>query len=411
MRKTLTDKGVAALKPRPQRCAFADPELRGHYVRVQPSGAKVFVIVARDPNGKQVWVTIGAVDVMPVGEARERAREAIRRVRSGLPAFDTGPDTFQAVAEQWLKRHAQAKRLRSEKQITRLLRVHVFPQWAARPFMEIRRSHVAALLDHVEDTTSARQADCVLTVVRSIMNWFAIRHDDYAVPIVRGMRRQNPKEHARARVLADDEIRATWKQAEANGKFGAFVHIALLTAQRRAKIAGMRWQDLNGAEWSIPKEPREKDNAGVLILPQIALDMIGAQPRFADNPHVFAGRGARPFNGFSKLKKTFDGRLPPGAVAPWAIHDLRRSSRSLLSGRRSPSREARANQVRALTPSSVASWPKTFIAKTSRRPKWSPSLRRSRSASASWRRSAAVCERTCGEIPRRLGVPSTRSAK
>jgi integrase len=329
MRKTLTDKGAAGLRSRPQRYAFPDPELRGHYVRVQPSGAKAFVIVARDPNGKQVWVNIGAADVLSIKDARKKARVALERVRAGLPASETGADTFQAVAEQWLKRHAQAKRLRSEKQITRLLRVHVFPQWAARPFMDIRRSDVAALLDHVEDHHSARQADCVLTVVRSIMNWFATRHDAYAVPIVRGMRRQNPKEQARARILSDDEIRAIWKQAEANGMFGAFIRIALLTAQRRTKVAGMKWADLSDGEWTIPKEPREKDNAGVLVLPQVALDVIEAQLRFADNPHVFAGRGNCCFNSYSRLKRKFDAKL--SGVAPWVIHDLRRTARSLLS--------------------------------------------------------------------------------
>ena len=50
MRKTLTDKGVAALKPRAGRYAFPDSQLAGHYVRVQPSGAKSFVAVTRDPN-------------------------------------------------------------------------------------------------------------------------------------------------------------------------------------------------------------------------------------------------------------------------------------------------------------------------------------------------------------------------
>ena len=59
MRKTLSDKGVAALKVRPQRYAYPDPELRGHYVRVQPSGAKAFVTVARSPAGKQVWTHVG----------------------------------------------------------------------------------------------------------------------------------------------------------------------------------------------------------------------------------------------------------------------------------------------------------------------------------------------------------------
>jgi integrase len=332
MRRTLTDKGVQALKPRAVRYAHPDPELVGHYVRVQPGGAKSFVAVARDPHhGKQVWVVIGAADVTSIDQARRRARDAIQRIRAGLPAFAELPDTFQAIAEQWLKRHAQAKRLRSEKQITRLLHVHVYPQWGARPFMGIRRSHVAALLDHVEDKHSARQADCVLTVVRSIMNWYATRHDDYAVPVVKGMRRQNPAEHARDRILSDTEIAAIWKTAEVNGKFGAFVRLALLTAQRKTKVATMKWTDLNGAEWTIPRDPREKDNAGVLVLPQNALDIINTQPQLVDNPHVFAGRGAQPVTGFSVLKQTFDGRLPPGVVAPWTIHDLRRTARSLLS--------------------------------------------------------------------------------
>ena len=57
MRKTITDKGIAALKPRAARFAFPDPELRGHYIRVQPSGAKAFVSVARDPAGRQIWTT------------------------------------------------------------------------------------------------------------------------------------------------------------------------------------------------------------------------------------------------------------------------------------------------------------------------------------------------------------------
>ena len=52
MRKSLSDAGVAALKPRAARYAFPDPELRGHLIRIQPSGAKSYVAVTRDPAGK-----------------------------------------------------------------------------------------------------------------------------------------------------------------------------------------------------------------------------------------------------------------------------------------------------------------------------------------------------------------------
>ena len=88
MRKTLTNKGVVALKPRAERYAAPDPQLTGHYVRVQPSGAKAFVAVARDPAGKQLWTTISTTDVMNITEARELARDIIKRVRAGLPAVE-----------------------------------------------------------------------------------------------------------------------------------------------------------------------------------------------------------------------------------------------------------------------------------------------------------------------------------
>jgi integrase len=329
MRKTLTDRGVAALKPRPQRYAFPDPQLSGHYVRIQPGGAKAFVVVARSPAGKQIWATVGAADVMPIDEARARARAAIGRIRDGLPAFEAPSESFEVIAGQWIKRHGEAKQLRSLKNIERLLRVHVFPRWLDRPFLSIRRSDVAALLDHVEDHHGARQADLVLAVVSSVMNWQAVRADDYTPPIVRGMRRQGPKAQARVRILDDDEIRAIWKAAEGAGRFGAIIRLCLLTAQRRTKVSTMKWADVSAdGVWTIPQALREKNSAGSLQLPQAALDIIRAQPRLVDNPHVFGMRHDKPFSGFSVPKRAFDAKL---RVKPWVIHDLRRTARSLMS--------------------------------------------------------------------------------
>jgi integrase len=329
VRKSLTDKGVSALKPRAARYAFADPELRGHYIRVQAGGSKSFVTVTLSPNGKQVWTTIGSADAMSIDEARGRAREAIQRVRAGLPAVVARGETFGNVATNWLKRHVVAKGLRSRPEIERLLARHVLPLWENREFVSIRRTDVAALLDEVEDNHGARQADYVLNITRGLMNWYATRHDDYGAPIVRGMRRQSPHAQKRARTLDDDEIRKIWKQAEASGVYGAIVQFALLTAQRRAKIVTLKWNDVStDGEWIIPKEPREKDTAGTLMLPKRALAIMQVQPRLVSNPYVFAGRGDSPVNGFSKSKARFDKAC---GVTGWRIHDLRRTSRSLLS--------------------------------------------------------------------------------
>src|SRR5262245_2477522 len=134
-RRHLSDQGVKALKPKAARYAYPDPELAGHYVRVTPSGVKSYVAVARDPLGKQIWVTIAATDHIGIEEARAQARTIITRVKAGKPASEpppVAPDSFETVARNWLKRHVEAKRLRTRDEIERVLTRYVFPQLGSR---------------------------------------------------------------------------------------------------------------------------------------------------------------------------------------------------------------------------------------------------------------------------------------
>ena len=331
MRKTLTDKGVTALKPRPKRYSYPDPELRGLWIRIQPSGAKSFAAVTCSPDGRQIWASIGAADAMPIAVARERAKAILQRVRSGLPPVEPKAETFGAVVATWRKRHVEANGLRSAPEINRLLAAHILPAWKDREFTSIRRSDVASLLDKVEDKHGARAADYVLNITRAVMNWYATRSDDYVPPLVRGMKRQ--KTMPRFRVLDDDELRSLWRASESAGSFGALVRLCLLTAQRSRKVATMKWADLDleSGVWMIPKAAREKDSGGALALPGTALDIIRARPLFASNPHVFPGRGGDgPFRGFGASKATLDSKLPQ-EMSSWTIHDLRRSARSLMA--------------------------------------------------------------------------------
>ncbi len=338
-RKTLTDNMILKLKPEAKRLTMPDPEMRGHYVRITPKGAKSFVAVARDPSGKQIWATIGGADVLTIAEAREQAREAIRRIKAGQPAFEpppTKPDTLKDIAENWMQRHVRAKGLRTEPEISRILNKYVYPILKDRDFETIKRSDVTKLLDMVEDGSGSRQADIVLATLSSIMRWHASRSDDYVPPIVRGMRRDDGHAQKRARILDDDEIRAVWTAAE--GTFGAFVKLALLTGQRRQKIASMKWGDvtIDGTR-NIPTEDREIGNGGSLVLPEMAVDIIRTQKRIGGNPYVFAGRGDGHYQGFSPAKRSLDAKVP---IAPWTVHDLRRTSRSLMARAGVPSASA-----------------------------------------------------------------------
>jgi integrase len=235
-----------------------------------------------------------------------------------------------------------AKGLRSKEEIVRHLKI-VNAEWARTPFFEIRRKTVNALLDKIAVERSPLQADAVLATLRSIMNWYATRDDEYTSPIVKGMHRDHRKasDRARRRILNDDELRALWAGADqVNGAFGAIVKLLLLTAQRREKVATMKWADVQDGIWTIATEAREKGNAGQLRLPAAALEIIAAQPVIDDNPHVFPGSPHGPwreaarsrppsFNSWSQRKAEIDAALPP--MPNWTLHDLRRTARSLMS--------------------------------------------------------------------------------
>jgi integrase len=208
-----------------------------------------------------------------------------------------------------------------------LLNKHLIPAWGGRDFRSIKRGDVAALLDQVEDRSGARSADLVLSIISSIANWYAKRCDDYVSPVIRGMKRHSTKDHARSRILSDEEIRAVWNAAE--GTYGDILKMLLLTGQRRDKVAGMKWDDVSvDGVWHVPNGSREKGAGGTLALPQMALDIIRARPRMGANPFVFAGRGNGRFT-IWRNKLALDAKLT--GMAPWVIHDLRRTARSLMS--------------------------------------------------------------------------------
>jgi integrase len=328
----LTDKQLAAKKRRSKRYIQADPQQRGLYVRIPPDGPIAFAAVARDPYGKQVWATLGTTADMKINEARERAREAIRRIKDGQKAIEPPkpkPESVAEVAENWLRRHVEKNRHRTAGEMRRQVEKYILPYWRDRIFVEIKRADVTALLDAIEDKHGASMADAILTTLRSIAGWVQARNDDYMPPFVRGMRRVPKAVHNRARKLDDDELRKVWRSAGEAGQFGVLVCLLLLTAQRREKLLTMRWDDIDGdGVWTIRTEEREKGNPGRLQLPKLALDIVGVQPRFVGNAFVFAGQSAKPWLVSSKFKRRLDDQ---SGVSGWRLHDLRRTARSLMS--------------------------------------------------------------------------------
>ena len=331
--KTITDAFVRTVKlpnkfakdgSKPQRqIAYIDTLERGLalVLVVSYGGSKTFRAMTYT-NGKAQTYKLGTYPQMTVKEARAKAREYWTNPERFEAKAESG--TFKEVSDNWIKRHVEHNGLISRPEIERNLKKYVLPKWKDRKFIEIRRKDVNTLLDHIVDNHGRVQADVVLTTVRGICTWYQSRDEDYVSPIVRGMKRSNAP--SRKRILSEDELRTLWK---VNDRFGSIIKVALLTAQRRSKVAGMKREEVKDGVWTVDQQEREKGTGGALKLPTIALDIINRQPIVKGNPYIFASAHGKHFNSFGRCKQQLDGILPD--MPHWTPHDLRRTARSLMS--------------------------------------------------------------------------------
>src|SRR6267142_1222249 len=75
-----------------------------------------------------------------VAALKVKAKEIIRRVKAGMVAVappKPAPQTYEAVALSWIKRHVEAKGLRSRDDTEWRLRKYILPFWGDRPFTDI----------------------------------------------------------------------------------------------------------------------------------------------------------------------------------------------------------------------------------------------------------------------------------
>ncbi len=349
---------------------IADEEIKGFVVRKLDSGAVTYGYRYRDKaTGKQRWIGLGLHGSITADEARVQAKK-----RAGEVANDRDPvgereasraeaakakladvNTVDAVLDAFVKRHAS--KLRSSDQIDHAFDTYVRPRLGKKSIYDVKRRDIVEMLDDVEDKAGPVMADRVLAHVRKAFNWQAARDDEFSSPIVRGMARTKPKERARKRVLADDEIRDVWKALEQAAEaakvpacYPRYVKSLLLTATRRTEAARMNSVEFEGDNWTIPGARYKTKLDHVIPLTAQAKTLIGDKPEGlkGNSWFIFSTTGGKKgFSGFSKAKKELDAAIAKLRKAEkrekmprWTLHDLRRTARSLMSRAKVPADHA-----------------------------------------------------------------------
>jgi integrase len=333
----LTAKSVEHIKPGLMRKEIPDSGCAGLYLILQPSGHRSWAVRYRF-NGKPIKLTLGPWPKVSLHDARVAAAEARKQVKQGndpararadakVKAMEAQTNTVASICAAYMKR--EAGKLRSSAQRESILRRLIYPAIGELPIGEIKRSEIVAMLDKIEDHSGPRAADTALALLRRVFHWHELREDEFRSPIIRGMARQNAKDHRRSRILDDDEIRAVW-QATADGQpFHALIRFLLLTSARRNEAAAMKRDEVDAdGIWTLPPSRSKTKTEIVRPLSKAALALIEQMPQIDGCPYVFTSTASTPLRQFSGPKQRLDAA---SGVRNWRLHDLRRTSRSLLS--------------------------------------------------------------------------------
>ena len=326
MKRKLTTKFIEGQKPSPsKRLDFRDELMPGLVLRISTSGTKTFCLHKRI-NGKMRRLTIGRFGVVSLAEARERVRQVLYEIETGRFEDRTGIEveakrTLGDVIPDYIEKHAKVHNRdwkRKEALLAKFTTLH------GKRIGEIKRADVVKACDVIGKTAPV-SANRALAHLKHLMSWCVESGIIDASPIS-GMK-PRAKEQPRERVLTDDELGALWAVCGDEGyPFGDCMKLLMLSGQRRAEVAEMRWSeiDLERSLWTLPSQRAKNGRQHTVPITDAMLDVLRRVPRFLGSDYVFTTTGKSPVSGFGRLKDRLDRALPE-STKPWIIHDLRRT--------------------------------------------------------------------------------------
>jgi len=255
-----TDRTLKALKPppRPKQLDYFDESLPGFGLRVSYNGRKSWIVLYRC-NGLKGRLTLGRFDVVPLAEAREQARDALKAAGRGHdPAVKKSRDrealTFKQLADRYIEEYARPKK-RTWRKDRRLLDSNLIPALGRQKAHMVTRADLRTELNKVKSRPAPVEANRTFEVVRRLFNWAIEQEILTENPVLKLPR--PAEETPRERTLTPDELQTFWHALDdASPIVRGVFRLMLLSAQRRNEVSRMRWADLDRREgwWNIPAE-------------------------------------------------------------------------------------------------------------------------------------------------------------
>ena len=313
----LTEISIKNLQaPAMGQTTYSDDLVPGFGVRVSQGGVRSFVLVY-GRNRKRV--TLGRYPVISLQDARTKARELL--AERTLGKRDAPSIKFEDAMALFLSTHypENSPKPRTKADTERLLRKHFLTPLRYEKIADIHTYTISEFIDRLQDTPS--EARHAFAAIRLFMGWAVGRGYITRSPC-EGLQ-PPPLGVSRNRVLTGDELKKVLKQARSGGSnFNNLVQLLIYTGQRRSEIASIRaeWIDFDKRTITLPPAITKNKRQHTFPFGKMAEAVLR---KGAEEGLLFPARGKdTPFNGWSKAKAALDKSC---AIAPWTIHDLRRT--------------------------------------------------------------------------------------
>ncbi len=345
---------VATLPPG----TYTDPGQTGLQLRVRAKrgGASRTWLLRFKFKGEETRILLGHFPQTNLDTARGEARRlreladqgidprrarSRRRERTAAAAAASGaPDahSVEFLASEFLERYVKPHRRRPE-YAEWLLKRDALEEWKGRDARTITPGDVVTLLDGIVERGAPVLANRTSALLSQMFR-FGVQRRIVDQSPVQLLMRPGGREKPRERVLSDDELRAFFADPIActrHAKLAHVVTVLLLTGQRRGELARAKWSEINFDEntWVIPHENSKSRRGHVVPLSEWALADLRALKALAERsryvlPSDDGKQAADPALLTRGLARCL-GRFKKRGIAPFNLHDLRRTCRTGLA--------------------------------------------------------------------------------
>jgi integrase len=310
-----------------------DEELPGFGLRKFASG-KASYFVKYNVGRQQRRLTLGVAVGGNLADMRKRASIILARARIGQDvvaekraAAHKGTTTLGHLVGLYLADREPKLRPRSFVEVKRLLERDWQPLHA-RAIETITRQDVITVVHAIETGQGAVTADRARVMLSGLYGWAIERgYCDINQTSNISARAENGP---RTRVLSEAELIEVCRVCR-DDDYGRLVRLLILTGQRRRELGDLAWSEVQLQKRYIDL-PAERTKNGRPHLVPLSAQALALLPERREGRELVFGRGEGGFSGWAAAKADLDARIAVArsaadlkAMAPWVLHDLRRS--------------------------------------------------------------------------------------